>query len=72
VAEGVSSRQTWEELKRLGCDEGQGYWFARPMSAEALAKWYRGAFREEAGTPLFLTEPTGALVDLEQKKRNAP
>jgi diguanylate cyclase (GGDEF)-like protein/PAS domain S-box-containing protein len=72
VAEGVSSRETWEELKRLGCDEGQGYWFARPMSAEALAKWYRGATREEGDTPLFLAEPAGSLVDLEQKKRNVP
>jgi diguanylate cyclase (GGDEF)-like protein/PAS domain S-box-containing protein len=39
VAEGVSSRQTWDELKRLGCDFGQGYYFSRPLPAERLAQW---------------------------------
>ena len=41
VAEGVSSQLAWEQLKRLGCDEGQGYHFGRPMPPEALADWYR-------------------------------
>jgi EAL domain-containing protein (putative c-di-GMP-specific phosphodiesterase class I) len=39
VAEGVSSRQTWDELKRLGCDFGQGYYFSRPLPSERLAQW---------------------------------
>ena len=43
VAEGVSSRQTWDELKRLGCDIGQGYYFSRPLPAERLAQWCREA-----------------------------
>ncbi|HXV75268.1 MAG TPA: EAL domain-containing protein [Candidatus Polarisedimenticolaceae bacterium] len=43
VAEGVSSRQTWEELKRLGCDTGQGYYFSRPLPADRLVRWYREA-----------------------------
>jgi diguanylate cyclase (GGDEF)-like protein/PAS domain S-box-containing protein len=46
VAEGVSSRQTWEELKRLGCDIGQGYYFSRPLPAERLAQWCREAMTE--------------------------
>jgi diguanylate cyclase (GGDEF)-like protein/PAS domain S-box-containing protein len=46
VAEGVSSRQTWEELKRLGCDTGQGYYFSRPLPADRLAQWYREAMAE--------------------------
>ncbi len=41
VAEGVQSRQVWEELKRLGCDYGQGYFFSRPMPKERVAEWYR-------------------------------
>jgi diguanylate cyclase (GGDEF)-like protein/PAS domain S-box-containing protein len=46
VAEGVSSRQTWDELKRLGCDTGQGYYFSRPLPAERLAQWYREVLAE--------------------------
>ncbi len=46
VAEGVTSRQTWDELKRLGCDTGQGYYFGRPMPAERLAEWYRETVAE--------------------------
>jgi EAL domain-containing protein (putative c-di-GMP-specific phosphodiesterase class I) len=46
VAEGVSSRETWEELKRLGCDEGQGYYFSRPIPPDALAQWYREVMAE--------------------------
>jgi EAL domain-containing protein (putative c-di-GMP-specific phosphodiesterase class I) len=48
VAEGVSSRQTWEELKRLGCDTGQGYFFSRPLPAERLCQWCREAFTSTA------------------------
>ncbi|WP_198598153.1 putative bifunctional diguanylate cyclase/phosphodiesterase [Blastococcus atacamensis] len=31
VAEGVETRAVWEELRRLGCDDAQGYWLARPQ-----------------------------------------
>jgi len=41
VAEGVQSRQVWDELKRLGCDIGQGYYFSRPLTAERVFEWYR-------------------------------
>jgi diguanylate cyclase (GGDEF)-like protein len=36
VAEGVESRQDADILGRLGCDEAQGYFFARPLPAEQL------------------------------------
>jgi diguanylate cyclase len=39
VAEGVETEAQRDELVRLGCDEMQGYLFARPMSALALALW---------------------------------
>jgi diguanylate cyclase (GGDEF)-like protein len=38
VAEGVETEQQ-QILRQLGCDELQGYLFARPMSATALARW---------------------------------
>jgi diguanylate cyclase (GGDEF)-like protein len=42
VAEGVETEAQRDILVRLGCDELQGYLFARPMSAAALALWAEG------------------------------
>jgi diguanylate cyclase (GGDEF)-like protein/PAS domain S-box-containing protein len=39
VAEGVELPEHVEQLRLLGCDELQGYHFARPMAEEALAHW---------------------------------
>ncbi|HET9650923.1 MAG TPA: EAL domain-containing protein, partial [Usitatibacter sp.] len=38
VAEGVETEEQLEELKRLGCQRGQGYLLARPMDARAVAR----------------------------------
>jgi diguanylate cyclase (GGDEF)-like protein/hemerythrin-like metal-binding protein len=39
VAEGVEDAATLEYLKGLGCDIAQGYYIARPMTAEDLVNW---------------------------------
>ena len=39
VAEGVETESQRDELVRLGCDELQGYLFAKPMTATMLALW---------------------------------
>jgi EAL domain-containing protein (putative c-di-GMP-specific phosphodiesterase class I) len=39
VAEGVETEQQRDILLELGCDEFQGFMFARPMSARALLLW---------------------------------
>ena len=31
IAEGIEERSTIDLLKKMGCEEGQGYWFGRPM-----------------------------------------
>ncbi|WP_250207840.1 EAL domain-containing protein [Curvibacter sp. CHRR-16] len=41
VAEGVETMATAQALKRLGCDELQGYGFARPMPEQAFLAWVR-------------------------------
>jgi diguanylate cyclase (GGDEF)-like protein len=39
VAEGVEDEETMKMLIDYGCDEAQGYYFARPMPGAAVANW---------------------------------
>ena len=39
VAEGVETEEVLDLLARWGCDEVQGYLFARPMDAPSLDAW---------------------------------
>jgi diguanylate cyclase (GGDEF)-like protein len=39
VAEGVETREVWEELGELGCDYAQGWYLGRPMPAAELPDW---------------------------------
>ncbi|WP_394788048.1 EAL domain-containing protein [Rhodoferax sp.] len=41
VAEGVEMEEVASQLKSLACDELQGYYFARPMTATAFEYWLR-------------------------------
>jgi len=49
VAEGVETEHELAELRRFGCDEAQGFFFARPMAAPALERWLSGARDKPAG-----------------------
>jgi EAL domain-containing protein (putative c-di-GMP-specific phosphodiesterase class I) len=39
VAEGVETREHWDQLAALGCDFAQGYFIARPMPAADFPGW---------------------------------
>lgn len=39
VAEGIEDRETFDMLTDMGCDVGQGYYIARPMSFDDFCKW---------------------------------
>jgi EAL domain-containing protein (putative c-di-GMP-specific phosphodiesterase class I) len=39
VAEGVENKEDWDLVARLGCDQVQGYYVARPMPFAQLLKW---------------------------------
>ncbi|MDX2219567.1 MAG: EAL domain-containing protein [Burkholderiales bacterium] len=41
VAEGIEDEDTLKRLTELGCNEGQGFWIARPMPAAEAASWLR-------------------------------
>ena len=45
VAEGVENNETFEWLRRNGCDIAQGFLFAKPMPAEAMTAWLRARTR---------------------------
>ncbi|MDR7379669.1 diguanylate cyclase (GGDEF)-like protein/PAS domain S-box-containing protein [Rhodoferax ferrireducens] len=49
IAEGVETADMLHQLCAFGCDEAQGYYFARPMSADAVASFLRQAKTPELG-----------------------
>lgn len=53
VAEGVETAAQWDVLTGLGCDELQGYLFAKPMAAGVMGNW---AANIDRSTNLAFTE----------------
>jgi EAL domain-containing protein (putative c-di-GMP-specific phosphodiesterase class I)/GGDEF domain-containing protein len=49
VAEGVETEEVVRVLQDAGCDEAQGYWFARPLEPQAFAQWF--LLRQRDGQP---------------------
>jgi diguanylate cyclase (GGDEF)-like protein len=49
TAEGVETEEQAERLRELGCDEVQGFWFARPLSFTALRNLLAPLGHESAG-----------------------
>jgi EAL domain-containing protein (putative c-di-GMP-specific phosphodiesterase class I) len=53
VAEGVETKETWQQLRSMGCERAQGYLIGRPLPAREvpawLASWNQRA-RELSGT----------------------
>jgi diguanylate cyclase (GGDEF)-like protein len=45
TAEGIESAAQLNELRSLGCDQGQGYYFARPQPAEVVRALVHQRFR---------------------------
>ena len=58
VAEGIETPGQARLLQALRCQKGQGYWFGRPMPADALAAWL--ADRNAAIRPLPASAPADA------------
>ncbi|MBI3803276.1 MAG: EAL domain-containing protein [Nitrospirae bacterium] len=53
VAEGVETKETWDQLVALGCDAAQGYYMARPLAPDLFIDWLKrspwGFKKDEAG-----------------------
>jgi EAL domain-containing protein (putative c-di-GMP-specific phosphodiesterase class I) len=43
VAEGIETEGQYAILRERGCDQGQGFWLGRPMSADDLGRKFREA-----------------------------
>ena len=39
VAEGVENASILKQLQTLGCDDAQGYHFAKPLAFDAFGAW---------------------------------
>ena len=50
IAEGIENRATADLLASMGCEEGQGYFFGRPMPAVEFGR--KLVERDNATTPL--------------------
>jgi diguanylate cyclase (GGDEF)-like protein len=60
VAEGVETEAQRDILLQLGCDELQGFYFARPMEAATLLAWTHGA--KPAGSVDFAPSVIGSEI----------
>jgi EAL domain-containing protein (putative c-di-GMP-specific phosphodiesterase class I) len=39
IAEGIEEEDQAQTLLRMGCHEGQGYLYAKPMTSQQLIEW---------------------------------
>lgn len=51
VAEGIESLDEWDFLRLAACDEGQGYYIARPMAGPDVPAFARQSKRRLVGSP---------------------
>ncbi len=38
IAEGIETAEQWLDLHQHGCQEGQGYWFGKPLDSQAFTE----------------------------------
>ena len=58
VAEGIEHSGQWEELRRLGCQLGQGFYFAQPVAADEIDSLLARDWPDQPGTAASLVTST--------------
>ncbi len=64
VAEGIETPSQLEELKKIGCDNGQGFMLSLPLSVDSAETFLREDYNKRIGKPAShetKTEPAAAL-----------
>jgi diguanylate cyclase (GGDEF)-like protein/PAS domain S-box-containing protein len=60
IAEGIEERSTIDALEKMGCDEGQGYYFGRPMPVAEFEQKYFAKTLRSASDPVRAEEAATA------------
>jgi diguanylate cyclase (GGDEF)-like protein/PAS domain S-box-containing protein len=73
VAEGVETRQQFEFLRRLGCDQIQGYYFSKPIPSNEIVVMLYKTMTREAGANVLISQldPSGDPVAAAQGETGA-
>jgi len=71
IAEGIETEEHWTQLARLGCDLGQGYYFSRPVDAEAALRLAQLRIGQPWRLPAPLQSHAPGLVQLHRTLRPA-
>ena len=56
VAEGIESKAVYDQVRHWGCDEGQGFWMSKPLTAVELEAWLQTKAREAQATQIRAAE----------------
>ncbi|MDP8986062.1 MAG: EAL domain-containing protein [Pseudomonadota bacterium] len=70
VAEGVETAAQRDILRKLGCDELQGFLFAKPMPADALLAW-RAAHESSGAMNARTARPASLNTDVAAREERA-
>ncbi len=67
IAEGTESEQTYEQLRRWGCDAAQGYFISKPVPAKEFTAWVQGSAwkgRATGAEPEFVRDIAEEVVSV--------
>ncbi len=59
TAEGIETAEQLDHLRALGCDHGQGYFFAKPMPSDRVPSLFRAPSPLGAATAAHGPTPNG-------------
>jgi EAL domain-containing protein (putative c-di-GMP-specific phosphodiesterase class I) len=62
IAEGIELREQWHGLRALGCEMGQGYFFARPLTADAMGELIADNARVNTPAPQVMSGRRQAIA----------
>ncbi|MFY8274860.1 EAL and GGDEF domain-containing protein [Pseudoalteromonas sp. SSDWG2] len=67
IAEGIETEAQHKLLKDMGCDYGQGYWYCRPVSAQAFDEFMQRVLKEPIKEPTEMQASKKKVATIEQK-----